>query len=45
MVIEDRWVVVPQEKVLVRVDNPTGNGVVCYMPPANIMCFVRTTEG
>lgn len=26
-------------------DNPTGNGVVCRMPPANIMCFVRTTEG
>src|SRR5258708_1288769 len=42
--INDRWVRVPSEKVLDRIENPTGKGVVCYTLPANILCFVRATD-
>jgi hypothetical protein len=43
--LDDRWVRVPPEKILQRIDNPTGGAVVCYTPPEHIMCFVRATEG
>ena len=42
--IEDRWLVVPPEKVLSRTDNPTGHAVVCWTPTTGIMCFVRGPE-
>ena len=42
--IENRWVVVPQDKILQRVDNPTGRAVVCWTPMRGIMCFVRASE-
>lgn len=43
--IEGRWVSVPWERVLRRVDNPTGEAVVCYVPHTElIMCFVRPPE-
>lgn len=43
--IDGRWVPVPPDKVLDHVDNPTGHGVVCYLVPDEIMCFVRAAEG
>ena len=43
--INNRWVRVPPDKVLNRIANPTGRGVVCYTPPENILCFVRATDG
>jgi len=42
--IDGAWLVVPSEKVLHRVDNPTGRAVVCYMPGRGIMCFVTPEE-
>jgi hypothetical protein len=42
--IDGRWLVVPQDKILKRVDNPTGRAVVCYTPALGIMCFVRAAE-
>lgn len=42
--VEDRWLVVPPEKVLQRVGNPTGKAVVCYTPVSGILCFVRPSE-
>lgn len=43
--IEGRWVSVPWERVLRRIDNPTGEAVVCYVPHTElIMCFVRPPE-
>ena len=44
VMLEDRWVEVPPEKVLHRLDNPTGRGVVCWTPATGIMCFVRGPE-
>lgn len=41
----DKWLAVPPDKILERIDNPTGRGVVCYTPARGIMCFVRTAEG
>lgn len=42
--IDDKWVRVPPEKVLQRVDNPTGRAVVCWTPALGVMCFVRASE-
>ncbi len=42
--IDDRWVVVPPDKILQRVNNPTGRAVVCWTPSRGIMCFVRAAE-
>jgi hypothetical protein len=42
--VQDRWIVVPPEKVLSRTDNPTGRAVVCWTPATGIMCFVRGPE-
>jgi hypothetical protein len=42
--INDRWVVVPPEKILQRVDNPVGRAVVCWTPQLGILCFVRASE-
>lgn len=44
VMIDDKWVVVPADKVLQRIDNPVGRAVVCYTPALGIMCFVRATE-
>ncbi|HUN50291.1 MAG TPA: hypothetical protein VMU42_04215 [Candidatus Sulfotelmatobacter sp.] len=43
--INGRWIAVPPDRVLQHVANPTGSGVVCYLVPDDIMCFVRATEG
>lgn len=43
--IDDAWVVVPWDRVLRRVDNPTGEAVVCCAPRTKIiLCFVRPPE-
>ena len=39
------WLRVPSSKIIERVDNPTGRGVVCFTPAAGILCFVRPPEG
>lgn len=38
------WWPVPAEKILSRMDNPTGEAVVCWSPYIGIMCFVRPPE-
>jgi hypothetical protein len=51
--IEDSWIVVPDDRVLEDVSNPTGRAVVCYRRVVNpdlnqselrIFCFVRPPE-
>jgi hypothetical protein len=42
--IDGKWIIVPQEKILQRADNPTGRAVVCWTPALGIMCFVRASE-
>jgi hypothetical protein len=42
--IRGNWVAIPADKVLQRVDNPTGNAVVCWTPTLGVMCFVRAAE-
>ncbi|HEY3919095.1 MAG TPA: hypothetical protein VGL83_14985 [Stellaceae bacterium] len=44
VLIDDKWTVVPKDKVLQRVDNPVGRAVVCWTPALGVMCFVRATE-
>jgi len=43
-VIEGEWRAVPPDKVLERMDNPTGRAVVCFTPARGIMCFIRGPE-
>lgn len=38
------WLPVPPERILERGDNPTGHAVVCWLPTAGVMCFVRPTN-
>jgi hypothetical protein len=42
--INGEWTTVPPRAVLNRMDNPTGQAVVCYTPTLGIMCFVRGPE-
>jgi hypothetical protein len=44
VMIEGTWRPVPPDKVLQRMDNPTGRAVVCWTPTLGIMCFVRGPE-
>jgi len=39
-----RWVVVPQEKILRGIVNPTGRAVVCAHPDGTVLCFVTPDE-
>jgi hypothetical protein len=39
-----KWLAVPPDKILQRIDNPTGHAIVCWTPQRGIMCFVRATE-
>ncbi len=39
--VDDQWMTVPADKVLRRLDNPTGRAVVCWTPALGIMCFVE----
>jgi hypothetical protein len=38
------WRPVPPDRVLPRMDNPTGRAVVCWTPYTGIMCFIRGPE-
>jgi hypothetical protein len=38
--VEGQWVSIPEEKVLHRTDNPTGQAVLCWSKALGIMCFV-----
>jgi hypothetical protein len=42
--ISGNWVPIPADKILQRIDNPTGNAVVCWTPTLGVMCFVRAAE-
>jgi len=42
--VEGRWMVVPPDRILTHVGNPTGRAVVCYLPGMGILCFVRPDE-
>ena len=42
--IDDKWLIVPQDRVLDHQPNPTGRAIVCYMPGRGILCFVRPAE-
>jgi len=42
--VEGRWLVVPSDRVLSHIGNPTGRAVVCYLPGMGILCFVRPDE-
>jgi hypothetical protein len=43
--IDDAWVTVPWDRVLLKADNPTGQAVVCWAPRTKIiLCFVRPPE-
>ena len=44
VLIDNRWLIVPRDKVLQRIDNPVGRAVVCWTPALGIMCVVRATE-
>ena len=41
--VEGHWVSVPEEKVLHRADNPTGQAVLCWSRALGILCFVPGT--
>jgi hypothetical protein len=43
--IDDTWVAVPSDRILQRIDNPTGQAVVCCAPRTKIiLCFVRPPD-
>lgn len=44
VMLQEKWVEVPSDKILRRLDNPTGRAVVCWTPTIGIMCFVRGPE-
>jgi hypothetical protein len=44
VLIEGNWVAVPDDKVLTRPDNPTGEAVVCWTPYSGVLCFVKAPE-
>jgi hypothetical protein len=42
--VGDEWRAVPPNKVIKRLDNPTGHAIVCWTPLNGIMCFVKGPE-
>jgi hypothetical protein len=42
--VDGRWMIVPPDRVLSHVENPTGRAVVCSLPGMGILCFVRPSE-
>ena len=42
--LDERWVPVPQDKVLVGYSNPVGRAVVCRTGNGTILCFVPASE-
>lgn len=42
--VAGRWLVVPQDKILRGITNPTGRAVVCARPDGTILCFLTPDE-
>lgn len=40
ILIDHRWLRVPEEKILHNARNPTGQAVACYMPGLGILCYI-----
>ena len=40
----DRWVRVPNDRILHGKDNPLGRAVVCWTPAKGVICFVKPSE-
>jgi hypothetical protein len=38
--VQGAWLPVPEEKIVHRRDNPTGQAILCWHPDLGIMCFV-----
>jgi hypothetical protein len=43
-VIQARWIRVPFDRILQRVDNPTGKAILCWQPGTGVLCFIRPDE-
>jgi hypothetical protein len=41
---QPQWIPVPFDRVLQRVDNPTGKAILCWQPGNGVLCFVRPPE-
>ena len=44
VLLSGRWVLVPADKILRGIDNPTGRAVVCAHPDGEILCFITPEE-
>jgi len=42
--LDNKWIPVPQDKVLVGYSNPVGRAVVCRTANGTILCFVPASE-
>jgi hypothetical protein len=43
-VMQSRWIRVPYDRILQRVDNPTGKAILCWQPGTGVLCFIRPDE-
>lgn len=43
-VMQPIWIRVPMDRILERVDNPTGKAILCWQPGTGVLCFVRPEE-
>jgi hypothetical protein len=43
-VTQTLWIPVPFDRILERVDNPTGKAILCWQPGTGVLCFVRPDE-
>jgi hypothetical protein len=43
-VLQPRWIPVPFDRILQRVDNPTGKAILCWLPGMGVLCFVRPDD-
>ena len=43
-IMQSRWIRVPFDRILQRVDNPTGKAILCWQPGTGVLCFVRPDE-
>ena len=44
VLIDGRWIAVPEDKILNGKANPLGRAVACYTPRQGILSFVRPIE-
>ncbi len=43
-ILQSQWIRVPFDRILQRVDNPTGKAILCWRPGTGVLCFVRPDE-